>query len=80
MKQFVLGLSVSFAFIAGCIAATIAQSSAVPSARATPQGVTRWEYQCTNAWKSAVDEFNVLGAQGWELVGSDASCFKRPLD
>lgn len=85
MKQFLLGLSVSVAFIAGCAVATIAQSRAVPSARAEgPVGGTRWEYMCDWPGNQKMAErttarMNEFGAEGWESIAGNG-CFKRPLE
>jgi len=90
MRGFALGLSLSIAFILGCVAAPLV----VPPLRAQneppPAAVARWEYQCLpvsmatlEAIERAQVQFNRLGAQGWELVVADSqsvlACFKRPL-
>ena len=88
MRGFSLGLSLSIAFILGCVSAPLI----VPplSAQQVAQGVQRWEYACRPtsmetmpAIDLAVTQFNTLGAEGWELVfaapRSVVACFKRPL-
>jgi hypothetical protein len=65
MRQFLLGLSVSAVFIAGCVAG--ASNLAVPQARAAS---AQWSYLCFDA-TSADDvhaKANAAGAQGWEMV------------
>ncbi len=85
MKQFVLGLSVSVAFVVGCVTATVAQSTAVPEANAAAAGGQRWEYICRQPggglqrqFDKIAAEMNEFGAQGWEAISHDY-CFKRPL-
>jgi hypothetical protein len=80
MRGFVVGLSISVAFILGCVAAPLV----VPplSAQQTEQGVQRWEYVCMDLLaggggtgakaRQATEGFNRLGAEGWEFVGPPA--------
>jgi len=81
MRSFFLGLSISVAFVAGCVASQFI----VPPARAGTNPM-RWEYACpidtSPAWNdSSIALANRMGAEGWELVtaASKALCFKRPL-
>ena len=81
----------SFAFIVGCVTATVAQSVTVPPAKSAD--VQRWEYVCKDATQGITKMANELGAEGWELAGSGGAgagegmdfalyliwCFKRPL-
>ncbi len=81
MRNFLLGLSFSLVFVAGCVAAQFI----VPPVRAgtTPQ---KWEYICLGGGpgeqvnEELMKTFNDSGAQGWEMFASwNANCFKRPL-
>ncbi|MCB9604558.1 MAG: hypothetical protein H6722_13690 [Sandaracinus sp.] len=81
MKGFALGLSLSLAFILGCVSAPVL----IPRLSAqNPVEVTRWEYLCDNSFR-AVDDMSAFlarsGAEGWELVtqGGNLLCLKRPL-
>jgi hypothetical protein len=85
MRQFLLGLSVSAVFVAGCVAG--ASSIAVPRARAAYVEEQRWAYFCFDA--SSADDVhykaNAAGARGWEMVsagqGDDGQtiwCFRQP--
>ena len=76
VKQFLLGVSVSVAFILGCLAATAAQSTARAD---PPAGVQRWEYTCPGMLRGNMDDLNELGAAGWELVTAEVVCLKRPV-
>ena len=85
MRQFLLGLSVSAVFIAGCVAG--ASNLAVPKARAAYVEEQRWAYFCFDA-ASADDvhyKANAAGARGWEMVsaasnadGQTTWCFRQP--
>ena len=92
MRQFLLGLSVSGAFIVGCVTGSIAQRTAEASPDNAPAeevvpAYPRWEYLCDRAdWRldkpGHAQALNGRGAEGWELVtASDGGfrCFKRPL-
>lgn len=78
MRGFALGLSLSMAFVIGCLSARFV----VPAARA--QGVRRWEHFCFSSGsleqlQSRLDE---AGSEGWELAtgfGRFEACMKRPL-
>ncbi|HKY36025.1 MAG TPA: hypothetical protein VJN18_08810 [Polyangiaceae bacterium] len=85
MRQFLLGLSVSAVFVAGCVAG--ASNLAVPKARAAYVEEQRWAYFCFDA--SSADDVhykaNAAGARGWEMVsaghGEDGQmvwCFRQP--
>jgi hypothetical protein len=91
MKPFLLGLSISVAFILGCVAAQHVPELAVPSAAAYTG--PRWEYTCQLGPKFVANPgknhealsqlLNELGADGWELTPVPTSdraflCFKRP--
>lgn len=83
MKGFALGLSISLAFILGCVSAPLI----VPRLSAqNPPSTTRWEYVCE--WMRGIEahrEFlNRSGAEGWELASQTSHpepmvCLKRPL-
>lgn len=85
MKGFALGLSLSLAFILGCVSAPFIVR---PLSAQNPVGTTRWEVQCAGISALNVDgKLTELGTQagleGWELVtvldGRLVACFKRPL-
>jgi len=92
VKHFWYGLSISFAFIIGCLAAPAivqpltAQTTAV--VRTNPAAAQRWEYMCTDGYNAPTitERANQAGAVGWEMVAAVGSprapglwCFKRPL-
>lgn len=89
MRDFVLGLSVSIAFIVGCLVGGSSPQTAVPNAAAEPDGPRRYEYKCTNEETLGADDFakrlNREGAEGWDLEGSfegplgNTMCFSRAL-
>jgi hypothetical protein len=86
MRQFLLGLSISVAFILGCVTAQHVPGVAMPSASATTSAYTgqRWEYICETiggSVRGATDVLNQFGAEGWELATpvDGVACFKRPL-
>ena len=81
MRNFLLGLSISGAFIAG----SLFTGGRPPTADA--QATQRWEYHCTEGFNAPtiMERANHAGASGWEMVGAVASprthglwCFKRP--
>src|SRR5690606_20815931 len=83
MKGFALGLSLSLAFILGCVSAPLI----IPRLSAqNPPSTTRWEYLCE--WVRGIEEHRALldrsGAEGWELASQTGYpqpmvCLKRPL-
>jgi hypothetical protein len=91
MRQFLLGLSISVAFILGCVTAQHVPGVATPSASASTATYTgqRWEYMCAKGPSFAnivkfYDELPIFlnehGAAGWEYIPHelDRFCFKRP--
>jgi hypothetical protein len=84
MKPFLLGLSLSVAFILGCVAAQHVPALAVPSAAA--YAGPRWEYTCQpgptpgslgrdsgrmdlgKTHEALSQWLNELGADGWEIT------------
>ncbi len=87
MKQFMLGLSISLAFIVGCVTATYAPELAAPAANATPSG---GRYKCARKIEGTAGtvkgylekleaSLNAEGTTGWRLVLHDGSaiCFER---
>jgi hypothetical protein len=91
MRQFLLGLSISIAFILGCVTAQHVPGVAMPPASASTSTATytgqRWEYVCDklNTSEFSVDNMtetlNRFGAGGWELTptpgGVGMLCFQR---
>jgi hypothetical protein len=85
MRQFLLGLSLSAVFIAGCVAG--ASNLVVPKAQAARVEEQRWAYFCFDAG-SADDvhyKANAAGARGWEMVAATTNadgqavwCFRQP--
>lgn len=91
MRQFLLGLSISVAFILGCVTAQHVPELGMPTASAY-EG-QRWDYTCTE-WpapslkqdktlRSLEGHLDELGASGWELAPIPSGnatflCFKRP--
>ncbi|MBX3246042.1 MAG: hypothetical protein KF901_02540 [Myxococcales bacterium] len=79
MKGFALGLSISLAFILGCVSAPliVARLSAQ-----NPPHTPRWEYSCDSV--RTIGSMRALlarvGPEGWELAAVDGAlfCFKRP--
>jgi len=82
MKGFALGLSLSLAFILGCVSAPLI----VPRLSAqNPPNTTRWEYVCQevaggfSALRTMQAYLNEHGAEGWEAVSVHPfTCMKRP--
>ena len=90
MKGFALGLSLSIAFIVGCMAAPMVtgrSNAQVPprTAQQMADGILRWQYTCylDRARRPDIVRLNEYGAEGWELTGGRSTvaefCFKRPL-
>ncbi|MEM1418792.1 MAG: hypothetical protein AAGH15_28110 [Myxococcota bacterium] len=85
MRGFMLGLSLSLAFILGCLMGPflVPPISAQPP---VPAAMQRWEYLAvgTGAMREsrATANLNEFGVQGWELVHvngeSGRAYFKRP--
>ncbi len=83
MRGFLLGMSLSLAFIVGCVT----RPFVVPPAHANQVGGQRWEHFCFETLD--LDELNrranQAGREGWEFVTSgrvyrdQAWCFKRSL-
>ena len=87
MRGFLLGMSISIAFIVGCVAGS--SGLLLPPVRAGVVVEQRWAYFCFE--RSDVDDINHMangaGARGWELVvaspknGGDGDavwCFRQP--
>ena len=80
MRNLILGLSLSVAFIVGCLARPLI----VPPVRAgtNPQ---KWEYKCftENDPEDAEKKANLVGRHGWEMAATMSYrtvwCFKRRL-
>ncbi len=86
MRGFLLGLSISLAFIVGCVTAST-HYGGVPRAEAAAVVEQRWSYFCFEA--STVDDVtfkaNAAGLRGWEMVSSSTNangqiiwCFRQP--
>lgn len=84
MRQFLLGLSLSIAFILGCVTAQhVPGLAAVPSASA--YAGQQWEYTCEKSPTLLINDkftsfLNERGGAGWELLPvtlGDSLCFKR---
>jgi hypothetical protein len=82
MRNLILGLSLSVAFIVGCLAGPVVQPTLAPSLRAAP-GTVKWEYHCVGFRQASGNEIarelNKAGALGWELAVTDRVnwCLKR---
>jgi len=86
MKGFILGLTVSLAFIVGCVAGS--SRFLLPEAKASYVVEQRWAYFCFQEGNAEAVNYkaNAAGARGWEMVAasSDASggdpvwCFRQP--
>jgi len=85
MRGFLIGLSVSFAFIVGCVASSTRYG--VSKAEAAAVVEQRWSYFCFEA--TSVDDVNfkanAAGMRGWEMAGSTSNdngqmvwCFRQP--
>jgi len=95
MRGFLLGLSLSVAFILGCVTSQLSHTLVIPPAQAGEQH-TKWSYMCGEFEKveRLHEVANKAGLEGWELVGGSGMgrapalgqpgerhiwCFKRPL-
>ena len=85
MRGFLIGLSVSLAFIVGCVAGS--SRYGVPRAEAAAVVEQRWSYFCFDAATTDDVNFkaNAAGLRGWDLVtsstnssGSTVWCFRQP--
>lgn len=85
MRGFLIGISISVAFIVGCMAGS--SRYGVPRAEAAAVVEQRWSYLCFEA--STVDDVqykaNAAGLRGWDLVASSTNangqiiwCFRQP--
>ena len=85
MRGFLIGLSLSLAFIVGCVASSTRYG--VPRAEAAAVVEQRWSYFCFEA--ANVDDVNfkanAAGMRGWDLVTSTTNpngqmvwCFRQP--
>jgi hypothetical protein len=85
MRGFLIGMSISLAFIVGCVASS--GRYGVPRAEAAAVVEQRWSYFCFEA--STVDDVhykaNAAGMRGWEMVSSSPNangqiiwCFRQP--
>lgn len=84
MRGFLIGLSISLAFIVGCVAGSTRYG--VPKAEAAVVE-QRWSYFCFEA--SKVDDVsfkaNAAGMRGWEMASATTNaedqtiwCFRQP--
>ena len=69
MRNFVLGLSLSVAFVVGCMFGASQRERVLPPARAASPTGTQWQYYCLDGTKNIMSTFRKLGLDGWELVG-----------
>lgn len=85
MRGFLIGLSISLAFIVGCVAGS--SRYGVPKAEAAAVVEQRWAYFCFEAATVEDVSFkaNAAGMRGWELVTSSMNqnnqtvwCFRQP--
>jgi len=85
MRGFLIGLSVSLAFIVGCVAGS--SRYGVPKAEAAAVVEQRWSYFCFEA--TGVDDVsfkaNAAGMRGWEMASATTAeggqtiwCFRQP--
>ncbi len=69
MRPFLLGLSISIAFIAGAVFAQV-----FGAARAARDGRTTWEYFCVEKFNDSpeklMEAFEAGGRKGWELAAA----------
>jgi hypothetical protein len=93
-SSFLMGLSLSAAYILGCATGEAVSNAgtqepvaaAAEAPAVAPSGAQRWAYQCTEGRNTRTinDRANTLGAEGWEMVGAGVAgvgiwCFKRPV-
>jgi hypothetical protein len=86
MKGFLLGLSISLAFVVGCVAG--ATKFILPEAKADYVVEQRWAYFCFQEGDTEGVNYkaNAAGARGWELVAASGDakggdpiwCFRQP--
>ena len=86
MRGFLIGLSLSLAFIVGCVASSTRYG--VPKAEAAAVVEQRWSYFCfeTSSIEDVNFKANAAGMRGWEMVASTAPsgggqsqwCFRQP--
>ncbi len=87
MRGFLVGISVSVAFIAGALFAGVFNGHLVSTASAAPKAGREWGYLCIQ--EGNVDQVaykaNAAGARGWEMVSASQSetgepiwCFRQP--
>ena len=85
MRGFLIGFSISLAFIVGCVASSTGYGLAKAEAAAVAE--QRWSYFCFEAGNVNDVNFkaNAAGMRGWELVTSSTSptaqmilCFRQP--
>jgi hypothetical protein len=86
MRGFLIGLSISLAFIVGCVASSTRYG--VPKAEAAAVVEQRWSYFCFEG--NSVDDVsfkaNAAGMRGWEMAGATTNtsngqmvwCFRQP--
>ena len=85
MRGFLIGLSLSLAFIVGCVASSTRYG--VPKAEAAAVVEQRWSYFCIQA--NDVEDLNfkanAAGMRGWDMVASTPDhngqmiwCFRQP--
>lgn len=85
MRGLFIGLSLSLAFIVGCVASS--SRYGVPRAEAAAVAEQRWSYFCfeANDVGDLSSKANAAGLRGWDMVTSTAkpdgqlvSCFRQP--
>ena len=84
MKGFLLGASVSLAFILGCVVRPLL----IPPATAQQVSLQKWEYFCFDSGNTddVMKGAKSAGLQGWEMTAAgnytatvSIWCFRRPL-
>jgi hypothetical protein len=86
MRGFLIGVSISLAFIVGCVASSTRYG--VPKAEAAAVVEQRWSYFCFEAGSVEDVNFkaNAAGMRGWEMAASTNNaandqmvwCFRQP--